>query len=444
MEGLGLPSFSAERTAKGPISGSREKWEAAYDRYGAKFGVKDGDRMLSRNLPFDAEPRILQAKEFEKLADGLVQRVNALNAFLADIYSDCRIVKDGAISPEFVFSSDGFLPCCIGVAPKKGIYAHIAGIDLVEDGEGNWYVLEDNLRVPSGVSYPLTARLALSDIGVPVYGAEDTLSYGEMLKSAFEYVSCGGINAVLTPGENNCAFYEHAFLAEQTGSALCRGSDLFADGGAIYFKGASGIERVGCLYSRLDGNFADPLFFRSDSGIGVAGLFSAYASGNIAVVNAFGCGAADDKGIYRFVPKFIEYYLGEKPILPNVPTFLPSESGDMKFIEENLKSLVIKEVSESGGSGVVFASRLGREELAVWKERLRREPRRFIAQKEIDLRRLKVGGGKRRADFRAFVVSGERTAVLKGGLTRFGKNESALLVNSSQGGGFKDTWVLSQ
>lgn len=420
----------------------------AVERFGARFSVSEGGEYVERNLPFDPEPRIISADEFGFLERGLRQRVLALNLFLGDVYTKGRILRDKAVPAEFALSSGGFLPQAVGVSPPLGIYANIAGIDLVK-GEGKWYVLEDNLRVPSGVSYPLTARKALETL--PVYdadmrssGIEDSLYYGRMLGKMFAEVSQGGICALLTTGKSNCAYYEHSFLAEATGCALCRARDLFVEDDRLYFKGADKVERVGVLYTRVDGVYADPLAFGRSSPFGVPGLFSAYASGNVAVVNAFGCGVADDKGLYGYVPKIIEYYLGEKAILENAPTYLPTLAEDMAYISENISRLVIKSVGDCGGHGVVFAGGLAEAERQELLRKIERDPRGYIAQEMIDFETLPSREGNRKADLRAFVVSGKDIEVWKSGLTRYAREADEFIVNSSHGGGFKDTWVLSR
>lgn len=421
----------------------KSKLVRAFNDYAPRFGVMLNGVKSERNLPFDPNPRIIAREEFEFLKRGLIQRTDALNAFLNDVYGDCKILKDGVVPADFVLSSQGFLPRCIGIKPRCGVYAHIAGIDLVKSKGGEWFVLEDNLRVPSGVSYPLAARRALKDIGKSGADIVDSSDYGDMLKQVFDYVSCGGIDCVLTPGRNNCAYFEHGYLAEITGSALACGNDLFADSDALYFKGADGVQRVGALYTRVDGVYADPLAFRSTSTVGTPNLFSAYAAGNVAVLNAFGCGAADDKGVYCFVPQLIKYYLGQDAILRQPQTFLPTRGGEMRYIEDNFDRLVIKDVSESGGFGVRFGATLNEAEKAELKAEIAAFPRRFIAQEIVDIEELPSDCGAVKADLRAFVVTSDKTRVWESGLTRFAAKDS-LMVNSSQGGGFKDTWVSFQ
>ena len=420
----------------------------AVEKFGARFSVMSGGEITERNLPFDPEPRIITADEFDFLERGLRQRVLALNLFLEDVYSVGKVFRDKVVPEEFALFSGGFLPQAVGIRPPLGIYANIAGIDLVKGG-GKWYVLEDNLRVPSGVAYPLTARralekLSLNEADMCSVGVEDSLCYGHMLGDMLFEVSCGGIGAILTTGRSNCAYYEHTFLAEETGCALCEARDLFVDDDALYFKGADKTERVGVLYTRVDGVFADPLAFGTSSPFGVPNLFSAYAAGNVAVVNAFGCGVADDKGLYGYVPKLIEYYLGERAVLENAPTYLPTKADDMAYIRENFSRLVIKSVGDCGGHGVVFAGGLSRRERSELLGKIEQRPRRFIAQEMIDFEMLPSREGLRKADLRAFVVSGKDVKVWKSGLTRYARSANEFIVNSSHGGGFKDTWVLSR
>ena len=427
---------------------SGEKLSKAVASFGARFSVSSGGERIERNLPFDPEPRIITADEFDFLERGLKQRVRALNLFLADVYGEGKILRDSVVPADFAISSGGFLPEVVGVCPPLGVYANIAGIDLVKGG-GTWYVLEDNLRVPSGVSYPLTARkalekLPLTEADMRSVGIEDSLYYKDMLSKMFSEVSRGGINALLTTGRSNCAYYEHTFLAEATGCALCEARDLFVDDDVLYFKGADKTERVGVLYTRVDGVYADPLAFGCSSCFGVPNLFAAYAAGNVAVVNAFGCGVADDKGLYGYVPRLIEYYLGEKAILQNAPTYLPTRGGDMAYIRDNFSSLVIKSVGDCGGHGVVFAGGLEKEKRRELLEKIESAPRNYIAQEMIDFETLPSLDGERKADLRAFVVSGKDVKVWKSGLTRYASAADEFIVNSSHGGGFKDTWVLSR
>ncbi|MDR0222287.1 MAG: circularly permuted type 2 ATP-grasp protein [Oscillospiraceae bacterium] len=424
-------------------------------RYGVKFGVYKNNEFIEQLFPYDAIPRIIPAEEFAFLNKGLVQRVNALNCFLNDIYSSStpKIIKDKVIPEEFVYISSGHLPECNGIPPPKGIYSHISGIDLVQCKGGSWYVLEDNLRVPSGASYPLIAR-ELCRIANPeafsLNDVEDNRNYSDMLKDVMKHVNRGGLNVILTPGRYNAAYFEHSYLAERTGAVLVIASQLTVDDGALYMKDyMGGKARVGAVYRRISDEYLDPMTFEADSLIGVPHIMDAYRAGNVAIINAPGNGVADDKGIYYFVPKMIKYYLGEEAVLNNAPTYLPYYEDDLKFTLDNIRRLVIKDVSEAGGYGVVFGSNLSEGELGEIKALIKKEPRRFISQEVIDFIDLEImddDGGliPRKADLRAFVLTGETTRVWESGLTRFSRDADSFIVNSSQGGGFKDTWVLSR
>jgi uncharacterized circularly permuted ATP-grasp superfamily protein len=422
-------------------------------RYGVKFGIYKNGKFIEQLFPYDAIPRIISHDEFALLDKGLVQRVNALNCFLKDIYSDAKIIADKVIPEEFVYISKGYLPECAGIVPPEGVYSHISGIDLVQAKDGAWYILEDNLRIPSGASYPLIAR-ELSRIADPdAYSnneVTDNRNYSDMLHETMDFVNRGGLNVILTPGRYNAAYFEHSYLAERTGAILVKASELVVDGAVLYMKDYLGVKaRVGAVYRRISDEYLDPMTFLAESLIGVPHIIDAYRSGNVAIINAPGNGVADDKGIYYFVPKMIKYYLGEEPILQNAPTYLPFYEDDLKFTLENIKRLVIKDVSEAGGYGVVFGSELSEEKLAEIKTLIIKEPRRFISQEVIDFIDLDIMDDDdvavpRKADLRAFVLTGKTTRVWASGLTRFSRIEGSFIVNSSQGGGFKDTWVLSR
>lgn len=421
-------------------------------RYGVKFGIYKDNQFHEQLFPFDPLPRIIEAEEFAFLNRGLSQRVRALNLFLADIYSDKRIIKDGVIPADFVYSSKGYLPQCEGIAPPGKIYSHVSGIDLVQGKDGNWYILEDNLRIPSGASYPMIARELTRRAAPSTFSRThviDNRNYAAMLKETMDYVNTGGINVVLTPGRYNAAFFEHSYLAERSGAILSMPQDLFVEDNRLYYRQYGGNRlQVGAVYRRLSDEYLDPLCFLPESLIGVPGIMDVYRRGNVALVNAPGNGVADDKGIYYFVPHMIKYYLGEEAILCNAPTYLAFYEKDRKFILEHLNRLVVKDVSEAGGYGVVFGSDLTGERLKDLAEVIKAEPRRFIAQEVIDFIDLNVVEGAhevpRKADLRAFVLAGEETRVWPSGLTRFSRNPDSFVVNSSQGGGFKDTWVLSR
>lgn len=421
-------------------------------RFGVKFGIYKNGEFREQLFPFDALPRVISAEEFAVLEQGLKQRVDALNAFLRDIYGEKNIIKDGVVPEDFVFASSGYLPQCQGIMPSQGIYSHISGIDLVQAKNGDWYVLEDNLRIPSGASYPLIARELSRQASPATFVAQkvdDNRDYPDMLKAMMEYVSKDGISVIMTPGRYNAAFFEHSYFAERTGIPLVTCNDLYVENNVLYFRDYNGNrERVGAIYRRISDEYLDPLSFLPESVIGVPGIMAAYRAGNVAIINAPGNGVADDKGIYYFVPKMVTYYLGEEPILKNAPTYLPFYEEDRKYVLENLERLVIKDVSEAGGYGVVFGRDMDEETLAHWRNLIQTESRRFIAQEVVDFIDLPImeNGQKvyRKADLRAFVLSGKETRVWHSGLTRFARQENSFVVNSSQGGGFKDTWVLSR
>ncbi len=435
-----------------PVANSKEINELLA-RYGVKFGIYKNGNFHEQLFPFDAIPRVISAADFAMLEKGLIQRVDALNMFLRDVYSDKKIISDGVVPEDFVYSSTGFLQQCDGVLPPKGIYSHISGIDLVQAKDGTWYILEDNLRIPSGASYPLIARELCRMTSPDVFreaNVRDNRNYIALLRETMNYVNCGGINVILTPGRYNAAYFEHSYFAEKTGAVLVQNSDLFVEDNVLYLKDyQNGKTRVGTVYRRISDEYLDPMTFLPESLIGIPHIMDAYRAGNVALINAPGNGAADDKGIYYFVPKMIEYYLGEKAILKNAPTYLPFYEDDRKYVLDNLEKLVIKDVSEAGGYGVVFGSDMTKEQLADWRKLITEQSRRFIAQEVIDFIDLPVTDEQgnttmHKADLRAFVLSGEKTKVWCSGLTRFSRTENSFVVNSSQGGGFKDTWVLSQ
>ncbi|MDO4399949.1 MAG: circularly permuted type 2 ATP-grasp protein [Coriobacteriia bacterium] len=420
-------------------------------RYGVKFGLYKNGEFRERLFPFDAVPRVIEADAWDRLEKGLAQRVRALNAYLADVYGAKQIIADGIVPADFAFASSGYLPQCEGITPPGGIYSHISGIDLVEGQDGEWYVLEDNLRIPSGASYPLVARDLCRRCDAETFRGHimrDNRDYGERLKAVMDNVNCGGINVVLTPGRYNSAYFEHSYLAEKADAVLAEPGELFVEDEILYYRDAMKRHKVGAVYRRLSDEYLDPLCFLPESLIGVPNIMAAYRAGNVAIVNAPGNGAADDKGIYYFVPKMVEYYLGEKPILKNAPTYLPVFDEDREYVLDNMERLVVKDVAEAGGYGVVFGSSMDAEQLEHFRQAVRTEPRRFIAQEVIDFKCLPtlVDGQlqPRKADLRAFVLAGETTTVWPSGLTRYAIDADSSIVNSSQGGGFKDTWVLSR
>lgn len=423
------------------------------ERFGVKFGIYKHGVFNEQLFPFDSVPRVISHEEWTVLEKGLIQRCKALNSFLLDIYNEKKIVKDGVIPAEFVYSSKGYFVECEGITPAKGIFAHIAGIDLVQAKDGIWYILEDNLRIPSGASYPMIARNITRKVSPETFAnnhVADNRNYSELLKETMDYVNDGrGINVILTPGRYNSAFFEHSYLAEKSGAVLAYPGDLVVEDDMLFYKDISGnMERVGAVYRRVSDEYMDPLTFEETSMLGVPNIMQIYAKGNVAIVNGIGNGVADDKGIYYFVPKMIKYYLGEEPILKNAPTYLPYFEEDKKYVLENLNRLVIKDVSEAGGYGVVFGRDLDESHLKEMYDLVDKEPRRWIAQEVIDFKDLEIiENGKyveRKADLRAFVLTGKKTKVWKSGLTRFSRNPNSFVVNSSQGGGFKDTWVMEE
>ena len=419
-------------------------------RYGVKFGIYKDGVFNERLFPFDIIPRVITRSEFIYLERGLKQRVTALNEFIRDIYSDRKIIADGVISADFIFSGSGYLVQCDGVYPPKGIYAHISGIDLVQGKNGSWYVLEDNLRIPSGASYPVIAR-ELCRRSIPEEAAipdvEDNRNYSQLLAHTMNYVNTGGLSVILTPGRFNAAYFEHSYLAERSGAHLVTCDDLVVEGDYLYFTDYSGRkQQVGAVYRRISDEYLDPVNFKRESLIGIPHIFDIYRKGNVALINAPGNGVADDKGIYYFVPKMVKYYLNEEPILQNAPTYLLSLEDDMKYVLEHFDDLVIKDVAEAGGYGVVFGNRMSAQEKEAFKAMIQADPRRFIAQEVIDFQDIDIyeDGQRvpRKADLRAFVLMSEEPVVWKSGLTRFSRRADSFIVNSSQGGGFKDTCVM--
>ena len=420
-------------------------------RYGVKFGIYKNNEFKEQLFPFDAIPRIIRREEFSYLEKGLKQRVVALNLFLEDIYHNKNIVKDKIIPEDFIFASSGYMPECEGVTPVKKIYSHISGIDLVKGKDGKWYILEDNLRVPSGASYPMIARELCRRSSPKTFRdnpLEDNRNYAQLLRKTLDYVNVGGHTVILTPGRYNAAYFEHSYLAEKTGAHLVNGNELTVENDKLYYVDYTGKkERVGAVYRRISDEYLDPMNFNPESVIGIPHIYDVYRKGNVALINATGNGIADDKGIYYFVPKMIRYYLKEEPVLSNAPTYLPFDEEDMSYVLAHFNDLVLKDVAEAGGYGVVFGNSMSREQKEQFIALLKSEPRRFIAQEIIDFQDLDIQEGveavARKADLRAFVLMADEPYVWKSGLTRFSRNPDSFIVNSSQGGGFKDTWVLS-
>ncbi len=435
------------------LTDSRDTVNKWMERFGVRFGVYKNNVFNEQLFPFDSVPRIISRDDWAYLEQGLKQRVMALNKFLWDIYHEKKILKDGVVPEEFVYSSKGYMPECEGISPKHGVYAHIAGIDLVEGKDSQWYVLEDNLRIPSGASYPMIARQITRRVSpgtFAAYAVAENRDYADLLRYMMDEMNDGrGISVILTPGRYNSAFFEHSYLAEKSGATLAYPGDLFVEDNKVYYTGIyKERTRVGCIYRRVSDEYMDPLVFESSSLLGIPNVMQAYKAGNVALVNAIGNGVADDKGIYYFVPKMVEYYLGEKSILQNAPTYLPYFKEDYDYVLSHIEQLVVKDVSEAGGYGVVFARDLTTKKLEELKALIVDQPRRWIAQEIIDFKDLEILEDdefvERKADLRAFVVSGREAKVWRSGLTRFSRNPDSFIVNSSQGGGFKDTWVMEE
>lgn len=432
---------------------SRDTVNKWMERFGVRFGVYKNGVFNEQLFPFDSIPRVISKADWDYLEKGLIQRVDALNRFLYDIYHEKLIIKEDIIPEEFVYSSKGYMPECEGITPAERIYSHISGIDLVQAKSGEWYILEDNLRIPSGASYPMIARTITRKVSPETFSSHavtDNRNYSDLLKEMMEQVNGNrGICVILTPGRYNSAFFEHSYLAEKTGATLAFPGDLMVEDDIVYYTGLyREKQRVGSIYRRVSDEYLDPLAFEPSSLLGVPNLMQAYKKGNVALINALGNGVADDKGIYYFVPKMIKYYLNEEPILHNAPTYLPYYQEDYDYILSHLEKLVIKDVSEAGGYGVMFGRDLTPERLAELKALIVAQPRRWIAQEVIDFKDMEILEGEerveRKADLRAFVISGRKTKVWKSGLTRFSRNPNSFVVNSSQGGGFKDTWVMEE
>ena len=435
------------------LTDSRDAVNKLLERFGVRFGVYKKGVFNEQLFPFDSVPRIISKQDWDYLERGLKQSVEELNLFLWDIYHEKKIMKDGIIPEEFVYSSKGYMPICEGINPAGKVYSHISGIDLVEGKDGRWYVLEDNLRIPSGASYPMMARKITRKVSPNTFATNavaDNRDYADLIRDMMDDMNeHRGISVILTPGRYNSAFFEHSYFAEKTGATLAYPGDLFVDDDKVYYGGMYKEKiRVGCIYRRISDEYMDPLTFEPSSLLGVPNIMQAYRKGNVALVNAIGNGVADDKGIYYFVPKMVKYYLGENSILQNAPTYLPYFKEDYDYVMDNIDKLVIKDVSEAGGYGVVFGSDLAPDKLEELRQLIVKYPRRWIAQEVIDFKDLEILEGDklvwRKADLRAFVVTGKEIKVWKSGLTRFSRNPYSFVVNSSQGGGFKDTWVLTE
>ncbi|MED7818977.1 MULTISPECIES: circularly permuted type 2 ATP-grasp protein [unclassified Francisella] len=429
--------------------------DASFLKNGITFTVYNNSEGTEKIFPFDLIPRVISKKEWQELEKGLKQRLKALNAFLNDIYSDQKILEDGVIPRELVESSEEYLPEMRGVKPPHGVYCHIAGLDLIKD-ESGFMVLEDNVRTPSGVSYVLENRNSLIKVLPEAFAntnIKKVVDYPTELRKALSSIfpvvdGKKGLSVVLTPGQYNSAYFEHSYLARKMGCKLVQGSDLFVHNNYVYLKTTKGPKLVTVIYRRIDDKFLDPEFFNPESMLGVPGIIEAYKAGNVVLANAVGNGIADDKAIYPYVHKMIEYYLNEKPILAQVKTFFCSEENDRNYVLSNLDKLVVKEANGSGGYGMLIGPQATAEELQEFAVKIKEKPRAYIAQPLVELSTSPTFiNGKvvpRRVDLRAFLVTGKDTWVLPGGLARVALKEGSYVVNSSQGGGSKDTWVLGR
>jgi uncharacterized circularly permuted ATP-grasp superfamily protein len=420
---------------------------------GITFTVYQDEGGIERVWPFDIIPRMLPATEWERTEKGLKQRVQALNLFIADIYDRQQIIRDGVFPKEVLAQSKNFRPQCVGIKPRFGVWAHICGSDLVRDSEKPMYVLEDNLRVPSGVSYMLENRLVMKRIFPELFESHNILPVDDYPSRLFALLATlsprpGDVPniVVLSPGIFNSAYFEHAYLAQQMGVELVTGKDLVVENDVVYMKTIAGRQRVDVVYRRVDDLFLDPEVFNSESTIGVPGLFKAWAKGNVALANAPGAGVADDKVVYAYVPDMIRYYLNQSPILENVPTYLCINPQQRKHVLDNLDNMVVKPANESGGYGMMVGPAVDKQVHAEFAERIKRDPRNYIAQPTLKLSTVPTFcDGKieaRHVDLRPFILSGESQYVTHGGLTRVALRKGSLVVNSSQGGGSKDTWIV--
>ena len=443
-----LAGMPANRLAQ-----KRAEADSLFRRTGITFAVYGEEAGAERLIPFDVIPRIITAAEWQKLFNGLTQRVKALNAFIADIYHDQDILKDGRIPPEQVLCNTQYRPEMQGIEVPGDVYAHIAGVDVVRAGAGEFYVLEDNLRVPSGVSYMLEDRKVMMRLFPELfarYRVEPVQHYPDILLDNLRSVAPPGVReptvALLTPGSHNSAYFEHAFLAQQMGIELVEGQDLVVRDGFVFMRTTRGPVRVHVIYRRVDDDFLDPLAFRPDSMLGVPGLLAACRAGQVTITNAIGTGVADDKSIYPYVPDMIRFYLDEEPIIDNVPTRMLRRPDDLAYALAHLDELVVKEVHGAGGYGMLVGPKASRAEIERFRGLIKAHPERYIAQPTLALSTcptfVEEGVAPRHIDLRPFVLSGGEVRIVPGGLTRVALRAGSLVVNSSQGGGTKDTWVL--
>jgi uncharacterized circularly permuted ATP-grasp superfamily protein len=433
----------------------RELAASTFLSQGVTFTVYNDDQGTERIFPFDLVPRIIPAEEWELIERGLVQRITALNLFLHDIYHTQNILRDGIIPKQIVWEAAHFRPEFMHFDVPRNIYIHICGTDLIRDEKGAYLVLEDNARCPSGVSYVIENRQTMKRTFPSLlaqYRVRPVEDYSQELLNVLRYIAPGGKSeptvVLLTPGVYNSAYFEHSFLARSMGIEIVEGRDLVAQGGKVFMRTTMGLKPVDVIYRRINDDFLDPLVFRKDSGLGVPGLVEAYRDGNVSLANSIGTGIADDKAVYHFVPKMIRYYLSEDPILPNVPTYLAAVKEDLAYILEHIPELVIKAVNESGGYGMLIGPQATKAECERFREKVRKHPRNYIAQPVVPLSRAPAFCDEtmqgRHVDLRPFVLFGEKVTIVPGGLTRVALRAGSLVVNSSQGGGSKDTWILEE
>ena len=441
------------KTPAKQVGEKRREADLLFHRVGITFAVYGDKEGAERLIPFDTIPRIIPKAEWDQLAKGLKQRADALNRFLHDVYHGQEILKAGAIPPEQVLKNPGYQTEMRGIDLPNRVYSNISGIDLVRHSDGKYYVLEDNLRTPSGVSYMIENRKMMMRLFPELFERQTVLPVEhypslllETLRAAAPPRARDPVVAVLTPGQHNSAYFEHAFLAQQMGVELVEGPDLFVKDNNVYMRTTSGRQRVDVIYRRLDDAYLDPLAFRKDSMLGVPGLFGAYRAGHVSLANAVGTGVADDKSTYPFVPAMIRFYLKEEPILANVPTWQCRDAKDLAHVMEHLPELVVKEVQGSGGYGMLVGPAASPKEISAFRKRLKANPANYIAQPTLSLSTcptfVKRGYAPRHVDLRPYVLSGKEVKLVPGGLTRVALKEGSLVVNSSQGGGTKDTWVV--
>ena len=418
---------------------------------GMTFNVYHDNQGVEKILHLDLIPRMISAEEWSIIEEGLKQIISAINLFINDIYHEQKILKDGIVPKELVLSSRDYLKPCIGLNPPKGIWCHITGSDIVRDKSGKFYVLEDNLRCPSGVSYLLENREIIKQAFPGLFaglGVRPVSDYSNMLLNMLQHLSDkpNPTVAVLTPGIYNSAYFEHSYLAQQMGVQLVTGQDLIVKNKNVYMQTTKGLQQVDVIYRRIDDTFLDPLTFNPDSMLGVPGIFEAYLAGNVALANAPGTGVADDKAVYAYVPRIIKYYLDQDPIIENVPTYLCSEKDDLNYVLENIEDLVVKETNAAGGYGMLIGPKADSSEHTKFRKLVKENPRNYIAQPTLSLSTVPTitpkGIAPRHVDLRPYVLYGDSIKVLPGALTRVALVEGSLVVNSSQGGGSKDTWVL--